>query len=220
MAAKRAGEGDFRHGSASFIYTYSRLAVGFFQFYRHKLGVGGGDVFANEVCLNGKLGVTSVHHAAKLNSRRAAYCHNGIQRGTGSPAGVDDVINKDHNFILDREGDVGIAYYGRFGIPAKVIPMEGYIKLSDGELNTFNIPDIFGNALCKRYATGLYTNKTYILNTLIFFNYLMGNADQSALHSCSIHDLSLEFKFQTNRLLQIMGNTVKLPCLLINIYNY
>jgi hypothetical protein len=83
------------------------LAIGFGELDADVLVERGGDVFADEVGLDGKFAMAAINQYGELDAARASEIVEGIHRGADGAAAEEHVVNENHSLAVDIERDGG-----------------------------------------------------------------------------------------------------------------
>ena len=81
------------------------LPLGFGKLHADVFRDGGGDIFADEIGLDGKFSMAAVNEHGELDAARTAKIVEGVQRGADGPPAEEHVVHKHHGLSGDIEGD-------------------------------------------------------------------------------------------------------------------
>jgi len=104
-----------------------------------------GQILADVVRANRQLPVPPVDEDGQLDGARAADVAEGVQRRPDGTAGVEDVVDQDHDLVVDARGrDLGMAQCPGRPQP-QVIPVHGDVERAGRNLAALHL----GQPLCK-----------------------------------------------------------------------
>ena len=90
------------------------------------------DVLADVVGADRQLPVTPIDQDGQLDDGRSAVIAQRVERGADRPPGVQDVVDQDHDGVIDAaNGQSGFLQRTRW-MPAQVVPVQRDVQRSDG----------------------------------------------------------------------------------------
>src|SRR5882672_1274578 len=108
--------------------------VGFLELHFHDLVVLGLDSAAYERGLDGKLAMAAVNQDAKLHEAWAPVGEQGVHGGAYGAAGVEDVIDQDHDFASNGDAQVGLLDHRFRSQRGEVVAIEADVEGCDRNL--------------------------------------------------------------------------------------
>jgi hypothetical protein len=132
--------------------------------------------------------VAAVDQDGKLDPFRSAEVDQTVHGCTDCAAGKKDIVDEDNLFPVQRERDIRLSQ-SRFSVGGlQVVPVEGDVKDPERNLLAFDSGDLPAEALRKEDPPGPDSNQDQLLDPLVLFQDLLGDARQRTVDSFRIHD--------------------------------
>ena len=145
------------------IKSYGKSVVIFRNAYGNTLSPGSRNVFSDVICSDRKLAVSPVDKNAKPYFGRSSERKNRFYCSSGSPAGIENVIDNNYGFTFDRKRKLRTVHDRRFALHLKIISVKRNIKLADRHRFARYRFQTVRNHFRKRNPSAFYSDKNDIV---------------------------------------------------------
>ena len=111
-----------------------------------------------------------------------------FKRRPDGPAGKDHIIHKDHDLVLDIEGDVRGLRHGLGLARCQIVPVHRDVQAPDRRLHPSISLDFCGKPFGKMHAAPLDADEDEILRAFVLFQDLMGDPRERPVDAGLIKD--------------------------------
>src|SRR3989304_6312825 len=132
--------------------------------------------------------MAAVDQHEQLNGRRPAEIHQRVEGGADGTAREEDIVHQDENLATDVKQYVSALQLRLVESPPEVIPVESNIETTHKNLLSFNLFDLFGDAVCKIVAAGSDSDHNNTFGAGVLFDNLMSKPIHRSSEPFCIND--------------------------------
>jgi hypothetical protein len=163
------------------------LAVGLGEFDLDIFDERGGDIFADEIRLDGEFAVAAINQHGKLDAAGAAEIVESIHRRADGAATEENVVHENDGLAGDIEGNGGGVDVGSDAM-LEVVAVQVDIKAAIGDGMFPDFGEERAEALREMDAAALDADEDDFGTVVIAFGDLVGDAGEGALQCGSVED--------------------------------